>query len=194
MSVINTGDDLKRIIMNDLYRYYGDSSKSVFRKTYKHIPGFRFTCWLRKCRYYSSQPVISRPLFYYARWRYTQLKFKFGFDIEYSTEIGEGFYLGHWGGVVIHPDTIIGKNCNISHQVTVGVDNNQRNEAVPFIGDNVYIGPGSKLFGKITLGNGCVIGANSVVNRDVSAGVTAAGAPARVISNKDSSAYVKNTV
>lgn len=192
MSEIKTGDDFKNIIICDLYRYYGDSSKSMFRKTYKNIPGFRFTYWMRKCRYYSSRSKISRPLFYYARWRYTRLKYKFGFDIEYSTEIGKGFYLGHWGGVVVHPNTVIGENCNISHQVTIGVDNNQGNDAVPVIGDNVYIAPGSKLFGKIVLGNGCVVGANSVANKDVPPGVTVAGVPAKVISEKNSAAYVRN--
>ncbi len=194
MSEIKTRDDLKSIIISDLYRYYGDSSKSVFRKTYKNIPGFQFTFWLRKCSYYSSKSIITRPLFYYARWRYNHFKYKFGFDIEYSTEIDKGFYLGHWGGVVIHPDTIIGKNCNISHQVTIGIDNNRGVNSVPVLGDNVYLGPGCKVFGKITLGSGCAAGANSVVNNDVPHGVTVAGVPARIISEKDSSAYVKNTI
>ena len=52
------------------------------------------------------------------------------------------------------------------------------------IGNNVYIGPGAKLYGKITIGDNAAIGANSVVNKDVPAGVTVAGVPAKMIKDK----------
>ncbi len=192
MSKIKTRKDLKRFVLADLFRYYGDYSNSVFKKTYRFIPGFRFTYWLRKCDYLSVQPIYTRGFFYYARWRYSRLKVRYGFDIEYSTNIGEGLYLGHWGGVVIHPQAVIGKNCNISHQVTVGADSGKAADAVPQLGDQVYLAPGCKVFGKITLGDNCAVGANSVVNDDVPPGVTVAGLPAKVVSNHGSAAYVKN--
>jgi serine O-acetyltransferase len=192
MSNIHSKRDLKHVIDADLFRYYGDNSSKVFKKAYKFVPGFRFTYWLRKCDYLSKRPSYTRVSFYYARWRYSRLKVKYGFDIEYSTKIGEGLYLGHWGGVVIHPQSVIGKNCNISHQVTIGVDSGKGEDAVPKIGDNVYLAPGSKIFGKISLGDNCAVGANSVVNEDVLPGITAAGLPAKVVSNQGSAAYVKN--
>jgi len=58
------------------------------------------------------------------------------------------------------------------------------------IGDNVYIGPGAKIFGAITIGDGVAIGANAVVHHDVSSGVTVGGVPARVISKKGSQGLV----
>ena len=194
MGSIATKEELKKIINSDLFRYFGDTSKIVFRQTYRFIPGFRFSYWMRRCNYYSGRSKATRPLFYLARFRYKQLKYKFGYDIEYSTRIGEGFYLGHWGGVVINKNAVIGKNCNISHQVTVGVDSKRSGEAAPVIGDGVYLAPGSKIFGKVTLGDGCAVGANSVVNKDVPAGVTAAGVPAVVVSENGSLGYINNTV
>lgn len=194
MSNIKTKQELNEYINADLFRYTGEVSRKAFKRTYKFIPGFRFTYWMRKCDYLSGRNILTRPSFYRANRRFKRLRYQFGFDIEYSTRIGKGLYFGHWGGVVIHPSVTIGKNCNISHQVTLGVDCNKGAGAIPAVGDKVYIGPGSKIFGKITLGDGCAIGANSVVNRNVPPGVTAAGAPAKVVSQNDSSSYVTNTV
>jgi serine O-acetyltransferase len=66
----------------------------------------------------------------------------------------------------------------------------EANDGAPMIGDNVYIGPGAKIFGAITIGDGVAIGANAVVHRDVSPGVTVGGVPARVISEKGSQGLV----
>ncbi len=192
MRDLNTKEDFNFFVRADLYRYFGDVSRSAFSNAYKNIPGFRFTYWMRMCDYLSRRPVYTRPFFYRALRQYQKLKFKYGYDIEYSTKIGPGFYLGHWGGVVINGSAVIGANCNISHQVTVGADAKRGLDAVPIVGDRVYIAPGSKVFGKITLGDGCAVGANSVVTQDVSPGTTVAGLPARVVSENGSEGYVNN--
>jgi serine O-acetyltransferase len=189
---LKTKEDLDFFIKADLYRYFGDCSEAAFKKAYKNIPGFKFTYWLRRCDYLSRRPVYTRPLFYRALRKYKKLKFKYGFDIEYSTKIGAGFYLGHWGGVVINGDAVIGENCNISHQVTIGTDAKHGQDAIPVIGDKVYIAPGCRVFGKITLGDGCAVGANSVVFSDVPPGTTAAGIPAKIVSQNGSERYVNN--
>lgn len=66
-------------------------------------------------------------------------------------------------GIVIAGGAQIGKNVYISHQVTIGRSKNE----VPTIGDNVYIGPGAKIFGGIKIGNNVRIGANCIVFRDI---------------------------
>lgn len=66
-------------------------------------------------------------------------------------------------GIVIAGGAQIGKNCFISHQVTIG----RSRGGVPIIGDDVYIGPGAKIFGNIKIGNHVRIGANCVVFEDV---------------------------
>lgn len=192
MREIKTKDDFKFFIKADLYRYFGDASQSAFKAAYKNIPGFKFTYWLRKCAYLSRRPFYTRPFFYRALGKYKALKYQYGFDIEYSTKIGAGFYLGHWGGVVINGDVIIGENCNISHQVTIGSDAKHGADAVPVVGDKVYLVPGCKVFGRIALGDGCAVGANSVVLSDVPPGAAVAGLPARVVSENGSKGYINN--
>ena len=74
-------------------------------------------------------------------------KYKFGIGIPFITEIGPGFYVGHFGGIFVYPDSKIGRNCNLSQGVTIGNANRGKNKGYPTIGDNVYIGPGAKIIG-----------------------------------------------
>jgi serine O-acetyltransferase len=97
-----------------------------------------------------------------------------------QASIGEGLYIGHVGGVHISQYAVIGKNCDISHRVTIGVSGMGR-KGVPVLGDNVYVGPGSTLVGKIRIGDGARIAANTLVLDDVPAGATVMGVPGRVM-------------
>jgi serine O-acetyltransferase len=81
--------------------------------------------------------------------------------------------LAHWGTVVIHPEARVGANCRIHVGVVIGMSYG----ATPTIGDNVYIGPGVKIFGDVNIASGSVIGANSVVTTSMPAGLIA-GNPA----------------
>jgi serine O-acetyltransferase len=90
-----------------------------------------------------------------------------GIEIPRATSIGEGFYIGHYGGITISHKAKIGKNCSISQLVTIGVSGSGDKKGAPTIGDNVYIAPGAKIFGKITIGNNVKIGANAVVHKDI---------------------------
>jgi serine O-acetyltransferase len=94
--------------------------------------------------------------------------------------IGEGLYIGHIGGVIISQFAVIGKNCDIGHRVTIGVPALGRPGA-PTIGDRVYIGNGATLVGKIRIGNGARIAANSLVIDDVPEGASVMGVPGRII-------------
>lgn len=94
--------------------------------------------------------------------------------------IGEGLYIGHIGGVIISQHAVIGKNCDISHRVTIGVSAMGR-QGAPVIGDDVYIGTGATLIGKIKVGDGAKIAANTLVIDDVPEGATVIGVPGRII-------------
>ena len=74
--------------------------------------------------------------------------------------------------------TTIGKN--------IGKDNTS-----PKIGNNVWIGPGARIYGNITLGDNVVVGVNSVVNKSFPSNITIAGVPARIINNKGYNDYLK---
>jgi len=72
-------------------------------------------------------------------------------------------------GVFISDGAIIGRNCVIYHQVTIGSNTLSGNShfGSPIIGDNVLMGAGAKIIGKVKVGNNVRIGANAVVARDI---------------------------
>lgn len=100
-----------------------------------------------------------------------------GADIPVNSQIGGGLRIPHPNGIVILPGAVIGVNCQIFQQVTIGTNGN----GAPIIGGHVDIGPGAKILGAVTIGDHAKIGANAVVLADVPAGATAVGIPARII-------------
>jgi serine O-acetyltransferase len=101
-------------------------------------------------------------------------------DIDPQATIGGGLYIGHIGGVHINPGAIIGKHCDIAHRVTIGASAMGR-QGVPVLGDNVYVGTGAALIGKIKIGSGAKISANTLVITNVPEGATVMGVPGRII-------------
>lgn len=100
-----------------------------------------------------------------------------GTDIPLNCRIAGGLMLPHPNGVVIHPDAEIGPNCLLFQQVTLG----SSPDGAPRLGGNVVVGAGAKLLGAVRIGENAKIGANAVVLRDVPAGATAVGVPARIV-------------
>lgn len=123
-----------------------------------------------------------------------RISYKTGIQIQPKTQIGKGFYLGHYVGVIINPRTVIGKNVNLSQYVTIGQSNRGDRKGTAIIGDNVYIGPGSKIVGAITIGNNVAIGANAVVTKDVPDNAVVAGVPAKILSMNGSEGYVNRKI
>lgn len=100
--------------------------------------------------------------------------------IHYKTLIGKGTVLAYGGiGVVIHKDAVIGENCVIESNVTIGGRNNNPN--VPVIGNNVFIGTGARILGNVHIGSNSIVGANAVVLHDVPDNCSVAGIPARIL-------------
>lgn len=131
-----------------------------------------------------------------AKFRSFKLKrygMKLGFTISPNT-LGPGLCLCHVGTIIINGNCKIGSNARIHAGVNIGnlskFDKNHTEANVPIIGDNVYIGPGAKLFGKIKIGNNVAIGANAVVNKDVPNDVTVGGVPAKIISANGSQGLI----
>lgn len=90
-----------------------------------------------------------------------------GISIPIGTKIGKGLYINHIGTIIINSKVEIGENCNISPMMVIGWGKSEGNFGVPKIGDRVWIGPGAKIFGPITIGNDVAIGANAVVNKSI---------------------------
>ena len=149
-------------------------------------PVLHYQRLLRRVEYFKAQPgVPARLARFVARYRLQQAGLRTGISIGPGV-FGPGLSIAHYGTLVVNSRARVGAFCRIHPTVTIGIARG----GVPTIGDFVYIGPGAVVYGGITVGHGAVIGANAVVNRDVPAGVTVAGAPARVISETDSSSMM----
>lgn len=92
---------------------------------------------------------------------------RYGCDIPKGVQLGENVHFPHKAmGVVIHPLSKIGSNVCIQHHVLLGEKNGTD---APTICDNVVINPYSIIIGDVTIGENSVIGAGSIVTKDVPA-------------------------
>ncbi|WP_080735697.1 serine O-acetyltransferase [Rhodococcoides fascians] len=141
-------------------------------------PELSYQRTLRRAEYWNfKKTVIAKPLAIIYRVRLLRKSVKTGISVPMGVA-GPGLAVPHLGSVVINSGVKVGRNFRIHSSTNVG----STKEGVPVIGDNVYVGPGAVVFGPINIGAGALIGANSVVNRDVPSGVTVGGVPARIIS------------
>lgn len=82
---------------------------------------------------------------------YRKLQIKYGVDLPASTKIGPGFKIEHLSGIVVNPDVVIGKNCNIYNGVTIGKEKRGVREGCPTIADKVWIGANAVVVGSIQI-------------------------------------------
>jgi serine acetyltransferase len=104
-----------------------------------------------------------------------------GTEIHWRCEIGESACVYHGYGLVIHSDAKIGARVVLRHGITIGVKTTGGEVRAPVIGNDVDIGAGAIILGGITVGDGALIGAGSVVTRDVPPLAVVAGNPAKII-------------
>lgn len=106
-----------------------------------------------------------------------------GCEIPASTRIGKGLVIHHGRGLVLNGSSIIGDNVTLKHNTTIGNKESLSGEDLgsPTIQDNVIVGPNSIIIGPITIGHNSIIGAGSVVIKDVEPYSIVAGNPAKLI-------------
>lgn len=184
--MIKTKDDLKYYIESDRRARYGGGTVSLSIRIKTGLM-FRYNVFLRKAEFHINNGHQIRSAFY--RFRLLRLGMKLGWSIDPNT-FGPGMCIVHYGTVVVNPNARIGKNARLQAGVNIGA-NAGENEA-PQIGDYVYFGPGSKVFGNITIASNVAIAANAVVNKScLDEGVTLGGIPARIISNNGTERMIK---
>ena len=111
-----------------------------------------------------------------------------GFSIPINV-FGPGLAIVHRGTIIVSDAARIGSNCRIHACTNIGA--NSGSSFAPKIGNNVYIGPGAKIFGEISIADGIAIGANSVVNKSFyEQRIGIAGAPAKKINDKGSESFI----
>jgi len=113
-----------------------------------------------------------------------------GIHIHRESEIGPGLVVHNCCGIFILA-TRIGHSCTVNQGVSVG---SVRGTGWPTIGNNVYLAAGCKIMGGVTIGDNVVVSANSLVASDVPSNCTVMGVPARIISLKPASPYLKSPV
>ena len=179
------------ITQKDFYRESGQYL-STFQMLKKCLsPNLHYIYLFRKTQKYKNTPLLGS--FYRLVLRHYQIKY--GFQIYPETQIAEGFYLGHWGHVVINPKTVIGKNCNVAQGVTIAQANRGKNKGTPTIGNEVWIGPNAVVVGKISIGNNVLIAPNAYVNFDIPDNSVVVGNPATIISNPNATAgYINHKI
>ncbi|QJU54581.1 glycosyltransferase [Herbiconiux sp. KACC 21604] len=184
-----TGSTTSRIRNRaDLHEFFAadlvaQNASGMSRLRQRTKPTIRFLRALRVAEYYRRPGAsgLSRVLRVVANRRLSRLAVLTGISIPPGA-FGKGLGLPHYGSIVVHTKARFGDWCCIQNNVNIGVSAG----GIPRGGDFIYIAPGAVIYGDITIGSRSVIGANSVVGRDVEPGTTWAGAPARKISDTDS--------
>lgn len=188
--MIRSWSDMCRYISADL-RSRGSQR---FLRSLVFDPVFRFTVFLRLNEYLQNTnkplPVRLLPLLYFRK-----LSIRLGFSVPVNV-FGAGLAIVHYGLLVVNPAARVGRNCRIHAGVNIGgaagfAEPGDPVVRAPVIGHDCYLGPGAKIFGPVTIGDCCVIGANAVVNKSFPEdSVTIAGIPARIVSRAGSSGKV----
>lgn len=175
----------------DDYLFFLEADKIALRVQSKGSPQlfndeiWKFQRYLRKVEFLENcqKNHVTKISYYLARYNLHRLSVQLGFTIPLNV-FGAGLSIAHRGTIVVSCGAKIGENCRIFHNVTIGAG---RGDAVPLIGNDVYIGPGAVIVGAIKIADGIAIGANSYVNTSFNEpNITIAGCPARKISNKSS--------
>lgn len=137
--------------------------------------GFQALFVYRVFRWFYERHIPMQPFRFFCE-RFIEITT--GISIPVEAEIGKGLRIHHFGGIIFHPEAVVGERCTIYHGVTLGDLGGWG--GVPRVGNEVVIGAGAKLLGAIAIGDRCRIGANAVVLTSVPADSVAVGVPATV--------------
>jgi serine O-acetyltransferase len=134
---------------------------------------YRFGRW----RYRIETPLLRKPFSLLYRIAFKWVQMVAGIELPCEAEIGRNFVIDHSGGIVVSGFARFGDDCRIRTGVVVGLARVD-DPCAPVIGNNVDIGAGAKVLGRIRIGNNVHIGANAVVVADVPDDHVAVGVPA----------------
>ena len=187
-------DQLKVIVYADLFRYTGNARRTekiytTYLQELMSSPEFLYISTMRRTRFYHDQ--MSRydgfnKFMYTCKFKVfnfwlDRLSRKYHFQIPYDTNIGKGFYLAHFGRVIIHPKAVIGYNVNVSTGVVIGTQFRGKRKGAPHIGNFVWIGANAVILSGVTISTHSVVAAGAVVTKDVPPHSLVAGVPAKII-------------
>lgn len=177
------------IFKKDLYRWYGEKGEGLMHRLLRPNE-IKYMYWFRKLQ------VTKNPITrIFAKLKLLSISKKTNIQIAWDTKIGEGFYIGHCGRIIVNGKAVLGKNINIATGVTIGQENRGKRKGAPTLGNNVWIGTNSVIVGKITIGSDVLIAPLSYVNFDVPDHSIVIGNPAKVIHSENATAeYINYTI
>lgn len=117
-----------------------------------------------------------------------------GIEIHPGAKIGRRVFIDHGMGVVIGETAEIGDDCTLYHGVTLGGTSWNEGKRHPTLGAGVVVGAGAKILGPIRIGDKAKIGSNAVVVKEVPAGATAVGIPARILEDDKDADKAKKVI
>ena len=158
-------------IKQDLKSYQGDFGAQGFWV----MLVYRFGRW----RYGVRPAILRKILSLIYKFIYKFVQIITGIELPCETEVGKNFIIDHFGGIVVSGYAKFGDNCRIRNGVVIGLKNVE-DPGAPNFGNDVDIGAGAKVLGKIQIGNNVMIGANAVVLCDVPDNAIAVGVPAKI--------------
>lgn len=155
-------------------------------------PTWKFQKILRKTEFYFNKKknLFEWLYYYYLEYRFKKISIKLGFSIPKNV-FGPGLAIPHYGLIVVNSRTSIGKNCRIHVGVNIGASGGK--PEAPTIGNNVYIGPGAKIYGNIKIANNIAIAANASVGKSFDEeNIIIGGIPAKKIKNINIKKIIKH--
>ena len=182
MDVINSKND---------YLKYLEQDKLALGKKYKfpklvHDEIWRFEILLRKTEFYVNckKTFVGKIFGKVLQFLYYKKRLKYNTYIPLNV-FGPGLSIAHFGSIIVNGNAKVGENCRIQDSVTIGATNGESD--APVIGNNVFIGSGARIIGKVNIASDIAIGANAVVVKDFNkSGITIGGVPAKKISDNNS--------
>ncbi len=160
--MIRTKDELKRYIEYETRNFDHPILLKIPVDLYESQIIARYLILLRKTEYHINCGHKIRKIFYLLRLKRKQCRY--GIHIPVNV-FDKGLSIAHLGTIVVNGNAKIGKDCRIHVGVVIGANGENVRGGVPVLGDNIYLGPGAKIFGRVVIADGCKIGANAVVNK-----------------------------
>jgi serine O-acetyltransferase len=166
------------------YRRYSKKSGTIAKYFYAMLlnHGFRAIALYRLCRWF-----LKRKRYHLAGLMEQLIFHTCHCEISRYAEIAPGCRIAHTVGLVVGDGTHIGPNCDLRQNVTFGGNFNRRDDegrSQPWLKDNISVGAGAVIIGPVMIGSNSIIGANSVVTRNVPDNVIVSGIPAKVIKKR----------